>query len=346
MRRALSHRHHGPRALAVAFLALATLVGACTPDFEEAWLVKDLRILAIQADPPEVLVPAGSSAAAPPPVQITPLVVDPRLAASESLRWELWACTPEEVTCDGASQRTLVRSASSPLDQVQASFAATPALIQAAMQKDLYRGFGGVPVKVHLKVWGKGETEPVEGIKRLVYGASDSALLMGSSPLLEPPQPGALSGACRSQGAPCDAGLGCEGSRCVKVPNQNPSITEVTADGDSILPTGLEVLATDEEIELLPVSPKEDVEPYWVFTFSGGTRKLDEYLYYSFFVTSGRKLSPASTGGKPSVFATIKRVEDLTSEWTPEEAGTFSLWVVIRDDRGGTSWVRETLKVR
>jgi len=327
-------------------LALATLVGACTPDFEDVWLVKDLRILAIQADPPEVLVPAGNVAAAPPPVQVTALVVDPRLAAGASLRWELWACTPEEVTCDDASTRTLVRSATSPLDQIQASFSATPALIQAATREDIYRGFGGVPVKVHLKVWGKGETQPVEGIKRLVYGASDSALLLGSSPLLEPPPPGALTGACRSQGSACDAGLACAGSRCVKVPNQNPSITEIDVDGDPILPTGLEVRATDTDIELLPVSPKEDVEPYWVFTFSGGTRKLDEYLYYSFFVTSGKKLSPANTGGKPSVFATIKRVEDLTSEWTPDAPGTFSLWVVIRDDRGGTSWVQETLKVR
>ena len=219
MRRALSH----------ALLALAIVAG-CTPDFEEEWQVIDLRILAIQADPPEVLVPVSSTTL--PTVQVRALVVDPRLAAGEALRWELWACTPEDTTCDEASSRVLVRRDTTPLGQIQASFDITSGLLQAATREDGFKGFGGVPVKVHLKVWGKGEAEPVEGIKRLVYAAQDSPMLQTSIPLPGTPAPGTLTGACT--GTSCDDGLTCVGSTCVKSPNQNPVITDVRADGTPI----------------------------------------------------------------------------------------------------------------
>lgn len=322
---------------------LLALASGCTPEFDEEWLVKDLRILAMQAEPPEVLLPSAS--ATPPPVQISALVVDPRPSGSEALRWELWACTPEEDTCDDAVSRTLVRGATTTLDQIQASLQLTPQLLQRALSEDTFQGFGGVPVHVHLKVWGENQAEPVEAIKRVVYAAEGGALLQRPYPLLVEPPPGALAGAC-STATPCDDGLTCTDGTCVKAPNRNPAITEVEVDGAPIPPDGAAVPFTDEPVDLLPTSPEDAPETYWVFTYDATTRKLGEYIDYSFFVTDG-ELEYATTGGPPSVFATIKRVEDPTNEWTPPEVDPgrpVTLWIVARDDRGGASWVRHTIR--
>lgn len=304
------------------------LLAACTPDFEKSWRVLDLRVLAIQAEPAEVL--ASRSTTELPPVQITALAVDPRVPATQAVDWELWACTPEGFTCEDAVQRVLIKKDRTPLDQIQASYTIGQDLLLAAIQNDTLRGFGGsVPVKVHLLI--NGSTDSAEGVKRLVYSLHEW-------PTVDPPAEGTLSGACRSDGAACDKGLVCDASNvCRRTPNLNPTLTEVTADGKSI-PDPYEV-RTEQEITLLPKSPTADKETYWVFDFKGGTQQLEEYLTYSFFVTSG-DLSHPTTGGKPSPFLINKKVYDLTSVWTTDKtASDATVWVVVRDDRGGVGWI-------
>jgi hypothetical protein len=308
----------------------AALVAGCTPDFDDVWKVKDLRILAIQADPPEVLARTSDLMAVTtiPPVSVTTLVVDPRMGPGDARDWSLTACTPEEKTCDDAFRRVVVGAGRTPLDQIEATFTLTPDLLQAAIQQDTLKGFGGVPVHLDLKIWDPELAQPVQAIKRLVYGVSDF-------PVQVPPAEGTLGGDCGG-GAACDDGLACEGDQCVRVPNQNPALEKITADGKPIPGSDWEVPA-GEEVKLLPAAREGDDEPYWVNTFTGGTRRLDEYVSYAFFVTSG-KLKNATTGGPPTVFAKKKSVEDLTSTWTPLETGDATVWVIVRDDRGGVSW--------
>jgi hypothetical protein len=318
--------HRGPKSTRGAVLALL-LLASCTPDFEESWRVLDLRILAIQAEPAEVL--ASRSTTALPPVQITALAVDPRAPGGE-VDWELWACTPEGDTCEDAVQRVLIKKDRTTLDQIQASYTIGQDLLLAAIQNDTLRGFGGsVPVMVHLKITGSAGSD--EGIKRLVYSLHEW-------PTVQPPAEGTLSGACRGAGAACDEGLICDASNvCRRTPNLNPTITDVTAD-EKPIPDPFAV-KPEQEIILEPASPTADKETYWVFTFEGGTKQLEEYLTYSFFVTSGDLSNPV-TGGKPSPFLTKKKVDDLTSTWTTDKEATgATVWIVVRDDRGGVSWV-------
>ncbi len=297
------------RATVAALSLLAA--AACSPDFEKIWDVTDLRILAVQASPPEVLfisVPATF-----PTVRVTALVADPR-APKARVDWEMWACTPEKKTCDDAHLREKVAAGSGAQGEIATNFVLSRALYDAGMQKDTFRGFGGLPIKVEVRV--KRGTYQARAIKRVIYGF---ALPPG------------------------------------KWPNNNPSITEVQVD-DETMPAAWEVEA-DEEYELLPKTPTWDRETYTVLTFSGVSqaclkdptaagcsRTLEENLTYSYFATSG-EISHASTGGKDRAFVTDKKVKDISSTWTPEsDVDEATLWVVVRDDRGGTAW--STLKAK
>jgi len=315
-------------------MLLLLLLQGCTPDFDDVWKVKDLRILAIQADPPEVLLHVQSSTSIP-PVTVRALVVDPRISADQQLDWELWACTPEARTCDQASTHIQVHRGRSRLDQIQTSFQLTPDLLADALRRDQYRGFGGVPVKVQLNVWPKGEAVPVLGMKRLVYAFHES-------PLGQSPATGTLSGPCRPRTtSPCDEGLVCDGDGiCRKIPNRNPRLTRLLAGREPIV-DGWSVLA-GSRITLWPETSEQDLEPYWVFTFDGGTLALKEYLSYAYFVTTGRLSSP-TTGGEPSPFVDLR--SNISSRWVPLTAGQTNVWVVARDDRGGTGWISVPLEV-
>jgi hypothetical protein len=63
----------GARALAALSWTLA-LAGACAPDFEDATTIRDLRLLVVVADPPEVLVDVAWSTwrRGPPPARSRP----------------------------------------------------------------------------------------------------------------------------------------------------------------------------------------------------------------------------------------------------------------------------------
>ncbi|MCA9666809.1 MAG: hypothetical protein KC503_14515 [Myxococcales bacterium] len=278
-------------------LGALLVAGACTPDFEDPWLVKDLRILAIAADPPEVLVPIGPLPAQAPKVNVRTLVVDPRKAADATVRWWVRACSADEDNCDDAAYaEDIVAPKTTRLDAIQFEVVASLELITKSLENDIFRGFGGVPVLVELHIDDPDGPEVI-GLKRLVYG------------VIDPPQ---------------------------KVGNKNPVLDVIKAD-DAPIAAKVEAKAGDKVV-FLPEPVDTSKEKYVVRTFTGGERTLDEYLSYFFFVTSGA-LSHERTGGKPNQFVENKKVEDITSEWTaPEEPGSGTLWVVVRDDRGGATW--------
>ena len=279
-------------------LALALLPCGCTPDFAPEWLIKDLRILAIRAEPPEVLLPAGSTDF--PPVQVEALSVDPTAPQAE-VDWELIGCSNEETRCDLATYRKVVGFGHGRLDTVQCEVRLPIDLYQAALAADPLRGLGGVAVMLQLSV--RREGQEAIAVKRLVYGT---------------PTPPA------------------------KTPNRNPSLI-VTADEQP--PPSSWTIDAGRKVVLRPVSLPTDKEHYWVATYSGGSRELDEFLSYSFFTTAGA-LSDAQTGGRPIAFIENKKTTDLSSEWTaPTSAGPVTLWIVVRDDRGGAGWTGLTATI-
>ncbi len=150
-----------------AALALLASLAACTPDFENVWQVLDLRILAIQAEPPEVLQPLGTLTF--PAVKVSALVVDPRAPDGAVFDWKLWACTADENRCEISSKQVLVKEGRSTLDAIRVDYVLSTELYLAAIQADVLKGFGGVPVMLELQVSREGSTD--RGVKRLVYGA-------------------------------------------------------------------------------------------------------------------------------------------------------------------------------
>jgi hypothetical protein len=317
----------------IAVLGLS--VTSCTPDFEKVWDVRDLRVLALQADPIEVLVPeeqllllAGNA----PSIRLQALAVDPRSPTAE-YEWEAWACSGEEDHCDEAAVRRRVYPdgdagagrawARSPLDQIAFDFVidqgidivAHPeqSLLLAAQQADPFKGFGGVPVAIEIWIRDVNGGPDVRAIKRVSYGLIDS------------------DGAGPPTGVPAG-----------KQPNANPTLS-VTVNGKPV-PDPWLVLAEAQEV-IGPQPAEEARQSYVVGTFDGGTEQLEEYLSYSFFATSG-ELSHSRTGGKPSPFVEDKKIADPTANWTaPAEPGPGTLWLVIRDDRGGVSWQRHDYQV-
>lgn len=286
-------------------LALAALgAAACTPDFDKIWQVEDLRLLAIRAEPPEVLVPAELLLlpGAIPSVRVDALVVDPR-DPQATVRWQAIACTPEEDRCDEDAalrrrvhprEETGAEWAISTVDRIGFDFQLDLELAGAALAADPFKGYGGLPIVIELRILGD---EEVVGIKRLVYG------------IVDPPE---------------------------KRPNQNPRLAAVKSN-DAAIPASWVVNKESAQV-LLPEAEPGAKEPYVVRTFEGGTRELEEYLSYAFYVTAG-ELSHAQTGGEPTAVVVNKKVDDITSEWsTPLEPGTERVWVVVRDDRGGVGW--------
>ncbi len=284
-------------------LALALLAAACTPEFEEVWQVKDLRILALRAEPPEVLVPLGVTDF--PTVKITALVADPLAPEGALFDWELWVCSAEESRCEVARTKTLVKAARSTLEAIEVELKLDQATYIDSILADPLKGFGGVPVMVELQI--RRDAFAARAVKRIVYGAPIPAK---------------------------------------KTPNANPTIARVKADDYPLAGPALGANAKGEKVKLLPEPGPGAKERYWVATYTGGERELDEYLSYAFFTTAG-KLSPATTGGKPSPFVDNKKVDDPSSDWTPpEQAGSATIYLVVRDDRGGVGWTTLRAEVR
>jgi hypothetical protein len=153
--------------------ACAVLLG-CMPELDEAWQVKDLRLLGIRAEPPEILVPQGTSATLP-SVTVDALVVDPASPADQLHDWELWVCTPDSELCDEAEMSTLLHRGRTRLDAIRHSFVPAEPLCRRALE--LSPGWlqyaGRVPLALELRLLEEGVTF-ARGTKSLYLGAPDT----------------------------------------------------------------------------------------------------------------------------------------------------------------------------
>ena len=319
----------------------------CTPDFDEVWQVKDLRILALRAERPEALVEASSlddvNAGA---IRVTALAADPR-NPDRLYDWRVVACTAEERRCEDAALSKIVRTGRSRLDALRFDYPVDAELILAAIEADPFRGFGGVVILLELTIFDpEAETESAREIvaqRRLVFG------------LIDPPgkvenrNPG-LTG-ISANGQPLPGGVGNVQSEtdpsgdALRLALQ--SRIRRPRDSAFAIATPQELIfKRDRQVTLSPMPTADAKESYVVRTFDGGERTLEEFLSYSYFATIG-KLSHARTGGKPSEFFDNKKVEDISSDWTtPTEAAVGQLWIVVRDDRGGVAWRGYDVRIR
>ncbi len=292
--------------------AALILVGACDNNFQKESIVVDLRALAVRTDPAEVVVavdPNDLTSVQLPPVSVTALFGDPM--GPRALAYTMTACpVTDDLRCDDVTQPNRVFK-----DDVSGDVDGDPPfgvlqmdipLLQAALAEDNFHGLGGIPVQIELVV------RPA--------GAGDDAAVHASKQI--------------TYAADFPAG---------RTANQNPTIDELDADDKPFDADTPLVVHPGQVVTLLPIEPDGVRETYVVPTLDGGTRTLTENLRYSWFATAG-SFSDEHTGGPTDVFGNIPLLRTL---WTaPGTVGPVRLWLVQRDERGGTYWTKRAFMVQ
>jgi hypothetical protein len=317
----------------LSLLAVAAALLACTGTIDTADRVHDLRMLAMRADPPEVTLPVafrpdGSVVSigpppALPPITLTGLIADPN-GGGRAVDFEFAICSVRDsdtARCedDSPGYRDLENGQLTPTALgAEPSVTFTPDWtdLSGAAAADPYHGFGGLPVALQLTV--RAGDESVVGIKRVVFTTSLTGPL--------PP------------------------------PNRNPAIDGVTyagadwAEGAPVAFNGEvhrgfrgSTVTSDNPIQVLPTASL--FEDYDRTAFDGSTVHFSEEWRYSFFATAG-SFAPASAGGGAGPPGRQSNPGDpVETKWVPdvgEAGGPVTVWIVIRDGRGGETWtVRE-----
>lgn len=362
-------RRGGTPACALA-VAAAAATSACT-DFENPTTVIDLRALAVRVEPSEILLNVDLTDPRNPMVDpmnnpelaVTPLVGDPK-GGGRDLTYTILACPndPFAAAPPGAGQgggpfpsggaRTTVGSAlcdeTSPntwtlmgattvpagppptfrvqptVDQLRAAFMAD---IFPDQFGNLHGGFDlGMPFTLDLKI--VAGSEEIRAIKRALYWA-----------------------------VPIDP---------AQVPNQTPVMASLSSyparDPATLLPFPGTVLPVDEGVPFevkagnhVWFEPERAVrEPYWTTVIDPNTHQAvpmyveHETLRYRFFATAG-SFAPAQTSSEPlpGFVPDDPNAVHIESEYTAptDMTGPVTLWIVVRDDRGGTSWLERPLLI-
>jgi hypothetical protein len=285
------------------------LCAACVGSEDTPSNVKDLRVLAMRMDPPELFAeacstdPAVLADALVRPVRLTALIPDPAGDGRE-LDYTLWACgSPNDDTCK-ENRVELARGVTKGGELVVDLFPGPGAarlpdgtfLAQKVLEQDTYRGLGGV--RMPLVLWVRGGGEQVYAQKLMVYGCRFFPEMTAN---VQPALPGVLL-----EGEPWEEGV----------------VRELSGPG----PFKMDVpdLSAVQEAFVVPSFELKPVQ-------------LQEAWELAWHTTLGR-MSPNETGGADFGGG----VERHRVEWTPPrdaQAQEVRFWVVARDGRGGMSWV-------
>jgi hypothetical protein len=323
------------RAVFPSALALAALAAGCG-SFEDAAIVIDLRIVGMEAQPPEQLVAFDPSAPpAPETIQLAPVEVcahvgDP--GVSRSLDWQMTACPiGDDLRCD-SDRPTLAIASGTIEDPEEAAVAPTLCgtvpgggeplpLILDAIAEDTLGGFGGIDLIVLLRVvpTGGAEADAIYGSKRYRYAAQLPAeRRANNNPSVEvfltwvneTARDPLVYGRCRDQAAPL-------------------------------------TLTAGDELSLEPVEPAGAREDYVVPTFDGCSRMFTESLTYQWLAGDG-EFSRNSTGGPRDAFGNSP---PLDTKWRTPPADEVTapidvpLWINQRDERLGATAYESCVRV-
>lgn len=319
------------RALLAALVAAQ--VAACG-DFERPSIVLDLRVLGIQAEPPEVVSPFDPDNPDDlelEEIHVCALVADP--ADERRLEYSLTVCAPRNKgRCDNAAAPFIELSfgtvgdpesstAASEICGTVPDGAAMLPILEESIRTDNLSGFGGVEVQVELVV--RGEGQPFE-----------EAEFATKSLLYAPEIP--------------------EGRQ----PNRNPTVDGFTVSIDGAAPIDLPLgrcgqiepleVALDAELEITPVEPASAREDYVLPTFDGDFVRITEYTRYAWYATAG-KWGPQNSGGPRDVAGNEPPLDStFTAELPEEDRGApidVRMWFVQRDERGGQAWYESCVRI-
>ncbi|WP_224361474.1 hypothetical protein [Hyalangium versicolor] len=306
----------------VSLLALT----ACSYDFENSSEVLDRRILAVQVEPPELV----GGAALPDSVQARALVVDPADPnAITEVSWSSCLFPPrsnagtgegENKRCSESEAVLLQTSGSAPITSVEQSIP--------------------VPEDV-VGVLAAGVDVPAPLLQVQVEVGSDKGNLVAVKEVAVKP---VLPEGQEPNRNPVVKGLTLEGTDWL------PDTPRTVKYGDCAEEDKKEVEAEDGETlvkvcqhDMEPVFDDSEAQYYEDRGFSGKPELQRERLSFSWFTDSGswrrgttqqydpRDPSPDNVGPKTS--------------WRepPTKTGRATVWVVVRDGRGGVTWLRREL---
>lgn len=282
-------------------LALVLCLGGCIGELDTASAVHDLRILALRADPPECYLGRDQAA-----FRLTALVADVKAGTlvERERHYRVSTCpAPQDDRCEGLDGELVLGEGTFSGETFALDFeftAAHAALLEAALRADAYKGFGGLPVLLSIKVWTE---EAVE------YAAKRIVLQL--------------------------PGLSLDGEPA----NENPPAPLPIVDGQAIDPGArVRIAGRSAAIDVDPAA-RAAKAPYLVPTFSGGTLQLNESWTYAWFTTRG-KYAPEVTGGLNPISQADLPAETALELDGDDAWGDFVSWVVLRDGRGGVNWAR------
>lgn len=296
------------RALALA--AAGSLLWGCPDGLERQSQISKLRVLAVRAEPPELLLEPGTGL---PRTLLTALAVEPS-GAPISMRYALCAgsapAPSAQLDCPGDAGIDLPAAGprSTTLDL------ADPRLLAfAARFGDGSLDAGGLLAA---------------GVPLLV-GFTATAPAFGNPDGGPPAQDGSLqvlrgfTTVTLRTGAPADVNPALSGLQIAEELDGGRLGPALDAPEDVPLR-----LRTGETVRLIPVPALRD-DP-------------SKRYGYSFFTTRGSTSALRSTdttaNGQPA---------DISIEWTaPPAPEVVRIWVVVRDGRGGTGWIERSVAVR
>lgn len=344
-----------PRMFPLLSVLLGVLLGvaSCGDELPNPSLVEDLRVLAVRAEPPEVLIDRVDGQATPPgPVSFQALVVDPR-GQSMVYQWRFCPVESNETCADFERHRARAQAEfQAALDDARAQQRAGQSEVIATSPA---RGLDGFTVQLpqnlfgyHLATSGLGigngawvsavlevaaGAETLQVQKRVVLGARD---LSQWNPELQQfgwqvCVPGAPVPGCVPLGP--------------RTANHNPEIAalEIARSQHVDAPftphsDGPLTLAPGEVIRLRPVLGPGAAERYQAVESTLQTSDLvvsdrTEEAVVSWFATAG-KFGAAHT--TPLLTKTLDNT--FTAPTTPPAHGRISVFLVVRDQRGGVGW--------
>ena len=291
---------------ALGLLALAALIAACDtqydPCFGTAMKVADLRVLAVRSDPPEVVF--DPAAATIPPVTVSMLMADPRTGITDIFNAEVAACPQtDDKRCAPGSLHVASVAQAGPV--ISFPVQVTPALLQAALDADPLRGYGGIRVQVDIQLTGT-FSRSTRATKTLLFTPAKAGYVPNHSFEI-------LGLNLTIKGYPM--GFYATGD----------IVSVQVADQIGVIPL------------LAPTSGDGDAaEDYDVVDLAGNPVHLKEHISYSLYSTvHGRFLSDTAEQPPQGVLPTLL---DGVFKFQSTLAASGRLYVVARDGRGAVAW--------
>lgn len=321
--------------LPLTLAALLATVSGCVAPMDDPTLVHDFRVLGVALEPPELMAPSCSTTGIDPasllslarPIPLHALIVDPA-GAGRAVHWELFACSDiADRTCSNdrvalGSGDVTPPSGSSTIEltvpNLQLALLRLPDdtfLLQSVLAKDTYGGLGGIRLPLVLHV--SAGDESVWAQKLMVFSCK---LFPDQAQNVTPVLPGmtvegadwpestvaTLSGPGPFQMSPLDYSA-----------LQEPYVVAGLASTGGTTPANLDI----SNLNLEPVHLVESWRTSW-YTDLGG-------------------MSPTTSGGTDLAGDQV----GTGGTWNPPENGSeqdVHFWFVVRDGRGGQSWLTRT----